>query len=84
MIISRLALAFFATRALSSLASPVSSFTVQDPSFYVKSDRTCDNNEPAASPKSQDPQVNVDNATFFGIVKGETHQFLGIPFAHPP
>ncbi|KAI9437416.1 Alpha/Beta hydrolase protein [Lactarius psammicola] len=81
---TRLALAVFVTRAIFSLASPVNSFAVQDPSFYVKSDHTCDNKEPAASPKSQDPQVNVDDATFFGIAKGETHQFLGIPFAYPP
>ncbi|KAH9172349.1 carotenoid ester lipase precursor [Lactarius sanguifluus] len=35
-------------------------------------------------PSLRNPQVNLDDATLFGIVKGETHQFLGIPFAYPP
>ncbi|KAI9443552.1 carotenoid ester lipase precursor [Lactarius indigo] len=84
MISSRLVLALFVTRALFSLASPVNPFTVQDPSIYVQSDYTYGNKEPAASPKSQDPQINLDDATLFGIIKGDTHQFLGIPFAYPP
>ncbi|KAH9057408.1 Alpha/Beta hydrolase protein [Lactarius vividus] len=84
MISSPLVLALFVTRALFSLASPVNSFARQDPSFYVQSDHTRGGKEQAASPKSQDPQINLDDATLFGIIKGETHQFLGIPFAYPP
>ena len=88
MIVQRTVLALFAIRALFSLASPTNSFTVQvtvqDSSLSLESDHTCDNTEPAVAPKSQDPQVNVDDATFFGTVKGKTHQFLGIPFAYPP
>jgi hypothetical protein len=88
MLLKRASLALFVTRALFSLASPVNSFTLQvtlqDSSLPLKSDDTCGSQEPAPSSKSQDPQVNVDAATFFGIAKGETHQFLGIPFAYPP
>ena len=80
-VVSRAALAFCVTGFLFSLASPVNSFTIQHPlsatSDYVYGD-------PSAFPKSRDPQVNLDHATFFGIVKGDTHQFLGIPFAYPP
>ncbi len=88
MLLKRATLALFATRALFPLASPVNSFTLQvtlqDSSIPLKSDDTCDSQVPAPSSKSQDPQVNVDAATFFGIARGETHQFLGIPFAYSP
>ena len=91
MLVIRTVLALFATRALFSLASPLNTLTVQvsleDSSFSLESDRTCGHKEPDVAPKSQaplDPQVNVDDATFFGIEKGKTHQFLGIPFAYPP
>ena len=88
MLVKRTTLVLFATRALFSLASPLNSFTVQvtvqDSSLSLESDGTCGRQEPAPSPKSQEPQVNVDDATFFGVVKGQTHQFLGIPFAYPP
>ena len=28
--------------------------------------------------------VALDNATFIGIIRGQTALFLGIPYAHPP
>ncbi|KAI9443554.1 carotenoid ester lipase precursor [Lactarius indigo] len=31
-----------------------------------------------------DPEVKLGSGNFIGIEKGKTHQFLGIPFAHPP
>jgi hypothetical protein len=88
MLVKRTFLALLATRALFSLATPMNSLTVQvtvqDSSLSLESDDTCGIKEPAVAPESQDPQVNLDDATLFGIVKGKTHQFLGIPFAHPP
>ena len=98
MLVKRATLALFATRALFSLASPASSFTVQvtvqDSSFSLKSDDTYDD-EALAVPfelnapeplqlKDKDPEVKLDAATFVGITKGKTDQFLGIPFAYPP
>ncbi|KAI9443553.1 carotenoid ester lipase precursor [Lactarius indigo] len=32
----------------------------------------------------KDPEVKLGSGNFIGIEKGKTHQFLGIPFAHPP
>ena len=78
----------FATCALFSLASPANNFTwqvtQQDSSLALNPDDTYSSQEPVPSPKSQYPQVNIDAAIFFGIEKGKTHQFLGIPFAYPP
>jgi hypothetical protein len=96
MLFKRAALALFATRALFSLATPLNSFTVQvtvqDSSFSLKSDDTCSDEALAASLELKvpeplevkDPEIILDAATFVGIENGETHQFLGIPFAHPP
>lgn len=80
--------ALFAACVIFSLALLVNSFTMQvtlqDSSHALNPDDTCGIQEPAPPHESQYPQVNVDAATFFGIAKGETHQFLGIPFAYPP
>jgi hypothetical protein len=88
MLVKHATLALFATRALFSLASPMSSFTVQvtvqDSSFTLKSDDTCVDEALAVTPELKDPEIILDAATFVGIEKGKTHQFLGIPFAHPP
>ena len=96
MLVKHVTLALFATRALFSSASPLNSFTiqvtVQDSSFSLKSNDTCTDEALAASLelsdpeplKAKDPVIKLDAATFVGIEKGETHQFLGIPFAHPP
>jgi hypothetical protein len=88
MLVKRATLALIATRALFSLASPMSSFTVQvtvqDSSFTLKSDDTCVDEASAAPLELKDPEIILDAATFVGIEKGKTHQFLGIPFAHPP
>jgi hypothetical protein len=96
MLVKRATLALFATRALFSLASPANSFTVQvtvqDSSFSLKSDDTS-GDEALAAPfelkgpeplELKDPEISLDAATFVGIKEGETHQFLGIPFAYPP
>ncbi|KAH9073429.1 carotenoid ester lipase precursor [Lactarius deliciosus] len=68
MLSKRAILALLAVRALSALASPII---------------------PCAGPESTEdlastPEVHLDDALFTGIRKGETDQFLGIPFAHPP
>ena len=96
MLVKRAALALFATRALFSLASPLNSLTVQvtvqDSSLSLTSDDTCSDEVLAASLEFKDPglleieipEIILDAATFVGIKNGNTHQFLGIPFAHPP
>ncbi|KAH9026413.1 carotenoid ester lipase precursor [Lactarius hengduanensis] len=83
MLTKRAILASLAVRALSALASPVDRLVVQEPLSYPVSDHTC------AGPESTEqlastPEVHLDDALFTGIRKGETDQFLGIPFAHPP
>ena len=88
MLVKRVTLALFATRALFSLASPLNSFTiqvtVQDSSLALKSNDTCGHEGSIAASEPKDPEVKLDAGTFIGIEKGKTHQFLGIPFAHPP
>ncbi|KAH8981886.1 carotenoid ester lipase precursor [Lactarius akahatsu] len=88
MLTKRATLALFATRALFSLASPVNSFTiqvtVQDSGLALKSDDTCGDNALTAPRGPEDPEVKLDAGTFIGTEKGNTHQFLGIPFAYPP
>ena len=96
MLVKRVTLALFSTRALFSFASPLNSFTVQvtvqDSSFSLKSNDICAD-EALAVPlefngpehlKAKDPVIKLDAATFVGIEKGETHRLLGIPFAYPP
>ena len=88
MLLKRATLALFATRALLSLASPVNSFTiqvtVQDSGLTLKSDDTCSLEATTVAPEPKDPEVKLDDGTFIGINQGNTHQFLGIPFAYPP
>ncbi|KAI9430679.1 Alpha/Beta hydrolase protein [Lactarius indigo] len=88
MLVKRATLALFATRTLFSLASPLNSFTVQvtvqDSSLTVNFDDTRGHSALGAPSLPKDPEVKLGSGNFIGIEKGKTHQFLGIPFAHPP
>ena len=87
MLAKRATLALLAGRALSALASPVDHFTVQDPTLHVAPGYTCGDTESVSQLEgaaSAPPEVLLDDGVFTGLQKGETHQFLGIPFAHPP
>ena len=85
MLADRAALALLVWRALSALASPVEQFTVQDPTAHRFADNVCSDRESAAQLEpAAAPQVYLDDGVFTGLKKGETDQFLGIPFAQPP
>ncbi|KAH9030333.1 carotenoid ester lipase precursor [Lactarius pseudohatsudake] len=83
MLTKRAILALLAARALSALASPLDRLVVQEPLSYPVSDHTCAGPE-STEQLASNPEVHLDDALFAGIRKGETDQFLGIPFAHPP
>jgi len=80
MLLKNAALALSVAQALLALASPTKPFAVQDSSPYPASDNTHGDAESAA----RAPEVHLDDAVFVGIARGDTHQFLGIPFAYPP
>jgi hypothetical protein len=85
MLAERVALALLVWQAFSALASPVEPFTVQDSTAHVFSDDVCSDRESVTQLESAaTPQVYLDDGIFTGLTKGETDQFLGIPFAHPP
>jgi hypothetical protein len=89
MLAKRAALALLAGRALIALASPVEPlFTVQDFTAHVTQDHVCGDRESAvqleSAPSGPGPEVHLDEAVFTGLRKGQTDQFLGIPFAKPP
>ena len=81
------ALVLSASQALLALASPTNSFTLLDSSPYAGSDHShngelCSAGSLVAAPPP--PEVHLDDAVFVGIEKGDTHHYLGIPFAQPP
>ncbi|KAI9452781.1 carotenoid ester lipase precursor [Lactarius psammicola] len=80
MILKHTALALSVAQALLTLASPTKPFAVQDSGICLASDHTNGDAESAA----RAPEVRLDDAVFVGIATGDTHQFLGIPFAYPP
>jgi carboxylesterase type B len=83
MLAKRATLALLAVRALSALASPVDSFTVQDSHLHVASDSICSDTESANAP-TQNPEVTLDDGLFVGVRRAGTDHFLGISFALPP
>jgi hypothetical protein len=84
MLAKRATLALLAGRVLSALASPMESFTVQDPTAHVVTDMMCDGESAAQLESAPSPEVRLDDGNFVGVRKGVTDHFLGIPFAKPP
>jgi hypothetical protein len=85
MLLKHAALALSVFQALLALASPTKPFAVQDSIPCSASDHTHGDAESAAQPlAARSPEVRLDDAVFVGIARGDTHQFLGIPFAYPP
>ncbi|KAI0248236.1 carotenoid ester lipase precursor [Lactifluus subvellereus] len=85
MLAKRATLALLAGQALSALASPVDHFTVQDPTLHVAPGYICGDTESVSQLEgAAPPEIHLDDGVFTGLQKGETHQFLGIPFAYPP
>jgi hypothetical protein len=82
MLAKRATFALLAVRALSTLASPVDLFTVQDSDLHAVLDPTCDAG--SENPLAQPPEVRLDDGLFVGARKGGTDKFLGISFALPP
>ena len=67
-----------------SLASIQDSLVVQDSTSCLLSYPNCTDTE-LTKQEAPPPEVFLDNAVFTGKQKDDaTHQFLGIPFAHPP
>ncbi len=78
-------LVLFAARALSALSCSVERVKIQDSSPYLASDQMgFDTESTAATIDSSGPQVFLDDAVLVGNRIGDTQEFLGIPYAHPP
>ncbi|KAI0298095.1 carotenoid ester lipase precursor [Multifurca ochricompacta] len=78
MLTKHTALALLAVGALSGFASPQESLVVQESDHRLAADHICFDTKPPA------PQIILDDGVFTGIRKGDTDQFLGIPYAEPP
>ena len=87
MLAKRATLALLAVQALSTLASPVEPFTVQDSELHLVSDSIYSDTE-SIKPAANNPLVRLDNGSFFGVRKPygkvQIDHFWGIPFALPP
>jgi hypothetical protein len=84
MLAKRATLALLAGRVLSTLASPMEPFVVQDPTAHVATDMMCDGESAAQLETGPTPEVRLDDGNFVGVRRGTTDHFLGIPFAKPP